>query len=73
MGYVCLRSYLLSGELHYGNSITQNQKRKFCPLPNCDSPIVNTSDLDYSSDSFNQENEDLEDIVDNFRRSVVNA
>jgi len=72
MGYVCLRSYLLSGELHYDNSIT-NQKRKFCPLPNCDSPIVHASDLDYSSDSFDQDNEELENIVQKFRGSMANA
>lgn len=72
MGYVCLRSYLLDGELHYDNSIT-NQKRKICPIPSCDSPIVDTSDLDYSRNSFDQETEELDNIVDKFRRSIINA
>jgi hypothetical protein len=68
MVYVCLKSYLLEGEFHYDNSVT-NRKRKVCPI--CESPVVDAGEVDRERDSFSEENDVLSEIVDDYRRKVM--
>ena len=42
-------------------------------MPNCSSIIAPTSAIDYSSDLFDEENEEFEEAVENVRGVIVNA
>lgn len=68
MNYVCVKTYLLEGELDYINSVT-SRNRRFCPL--CGSPVVRMSEIDFDESSFSKESEELENLIQDFNEKVV--